>query len=459
MSYPSTQPPHTTEPTRFLAPFELTFNKIRSPFDAFVHNTTAGGLFLMLTALLALMLANSALAPWYTQIFHTPLSIQLGNWQLSYSLHHWINDGLMTLFFFFVGLELKRELLVGELAEPKQALLPILAAIGGMIFPALIYSYFNASTDSLSGWGIPMATDIAFALGVIALLGDRVPKSLVAFLVALAIVDDLGAVLVIAVFYTSHLSLPLLSMALGWLLLLVLMNRSGIRHPTPYMFVMVLLWLTLLDSGVHATIAGVVTAFTIPALPQYNSKAFSQQMRQTLDQFDQAATDHSHNLLRNPAQFTILNQLEHKVQGVATPLQHLSHRWHLPVSFLVLPIFAFANAGIPIDFNHFVDSLSHPVTLGVLLGLLIGKLIGIFAVSWLAVRLGIAKRPQGVHNLHLVGAAMLGGIGFTMSIFIAEIGFPGHAEYITQAKIGILIASILAGILGYLFLKLVSRQA
>lgn len=443
---------------RFMAPFELVFNRLRSPFDAFVHNTTAGGLLLMLTAILALICANSLLAHWYSDVFHTHLSIQLGAWGLDYSLHHWINDGLMTLFFFVVGLELKRELLVGELAEPKQAMLPILAAIGGMLFPALIYWYFNPSGEAVAGWGIPMATDIAFALGVISLLAGRVPKSLIAFLVALAIVDDLGAVLVIAVFYTEQLSGPLLGLAGGITLLLMLMNRAGIRHPIAYFIVATVLWLTLLNSGVHATIAGVITAFTIPTLPRYNTQAFSRQMRSTLDEFDRAAKDSSGNLLRNHAQFEILQRLEHKVQGVATPLQRLEHNLHLPVAFLVLPIFAFANAGIPVDFNHFIASLSHPVTQGVLFGLLFGKLIGIALVSVLAIKFGFAKLPQDVSFTHIVGVALLGGIGFTMSIFITEIGFSGQDYLIIQAKIGILLASVIAGIAGYAFLKTTTRR-
>lgn len=441
---------------RFVAPFEPVFNKLRSPFDAFVHNTTAGGLLLMMTALLALVLANSALAGLYENVFHTHLVLQLGEWKLDYTLHHWINDGLMTLFFFVVGLELKRELLVGELADPKQAMLPILAALGGMVFPALIYWYFNPTGEASAGWGIPMATDIAFALGVIAMLAGRVPKALVAFLVALAIVDDLGAVMVIAVFYTEDISLPLLGIALLLTLLLMLMNRSGIRRPIPYFLVATLLWLTLLDSGVHATIAGVITAFMIPTLPQYNTQAFSRQMREALDEFDQAAKDSSGNLLRNHQQFEILNRLEHKVQGVATPLQRLEHNLHLPVAFLVLPIFAFANAGVPVDFAHFMDSLSHPVTQGVLYGLVVGKLIGIALVSYVAVKLGLAKLPQDVNFTQIVGVALLGGIGFTMSIFIAEIGFQGQTELIVQAKIGILLASIIAGIVGYAFLQSVT---
>lgn len=444
---------------RFIAPFEPVFNKLSAPFDAFVQNTTASGLLLMMTALLALILANSVLTGLYTDLFHTHLVLQLGDWKLDYTLHHWINDGLMTLFFFVVGLELKREILVGELADPKQAVLPILAALGGMVFPALIYWYFNPAGEASAGWGIPMATDIAFALGVIAMLAGRVPKALVAFLVALAIVDDLGAVLVIAVFYTEDISFPLLAIAFMLTLLLMLMNRSGIRRPIPYFIVATLLWLTLLDSGVHATIAGVITAFMIPTLPQYNTQAFSQQMRDALDDFDKAAKDSSGNLLRNHQQFEILNRLEQKIQGVATPLQRLEHHLHLPVAFLVLPLFAFANAGVPIDFAHFIDSLSHPVTQGILFGLVIGKLIGIALVSYLAVKLGVAKLPQDVNFTQIIGVALLGGIGFTMSIFIAEIGFQDQAELIIQAKIGILLASLIAGTIGYLFLKSVTRNA
>ncbi|MCI4410122.1 MAG: Na+/H+ antiporter NhaA [Thiotrichales bacterium] len=452
------QHPLNKDSARFIAPFEPVFNRLRSPFDAFVHNTIAGGLLLMLTAILALICANSLLSQWYSEVFHIHLSIQLGAWGLDYTLHHWINDGLMTLFFFVVGLELKRELLVGELAEPKQAMLPILAAIGGMIFPALIYWYFNPSGEATAGWGVPMATDIAFALGVISLLAGRIPKALIAFLVALAIVDDLGAVLVIAVFYTEQLSAPLLMLAGIITLLLILMNRSGIRHPIAYFIVAIALWLTLLNSGVHATIAGVITAFTIPALPRYNTRAFSQQMRSALDSFDRAAKDSSGNLLRNHAQFEILQRLEHKVQGVATPLQRLEHSLNLPVAFLVLPIFAFANAGITIDFDQLVASLNHPVTQGVLFGLLFGKLIGIALVSIIAIKLGLAKLPQDVTFTHIIGVALLGGIGFTMAIFIAEIGFQGQPTLIIEAKIGIFLASLIAGVVGYAFLKTVIRR-
>ena len=454
----SSNPINPVDNNQFMAPFEPMFNKLRSPFEAFVHNATTGGLLLMMTALLALILANSVFAQIYTDLFHTHMSIQLGNWTLDHTIHHWINDGLMTLFFFMVGLELKRELLVGELADPKQALLPILAAIGGMVFPALIYSYFNPSGDGAAGWGIPMATDIAFALGVIALLAGRVPRSLIAFLVALAIVDDLGAVLIIAIFYTEQLSIPLLGVAAAISLLLLLMNRSGIRSALPYFMLAILLWLVLLDSGVHATIAGVITAFSIPTLPKYNTQAFSRHMRQSLDEFDTAAKDNSGNLFGNHEQFDILNRIEHQVHGVSPPLQRLENGLHFPVAFIVLPVFAFANSGIAIELNHLIESLNHSVTQGVFFGLLLGKVVGIAAVSIIAVKIGLAKLPQGVSFVQILGVSLLGGIGFTMSIFITEIGFQGQAELILQAKIGILLASVIAGIVGYSFLRFFSEN-
>lgn len=445
-------PFYTDHDGRFLAPLETAFDRIRTPFEEFVHRTTTAGLLLMSTAVVALLLANSLLANFYFHSLHVPVGLHIGDWLVEKSLHHWINDGLMTLFFFAVGLELKRELLVGELADPRQALLPILAAIGGMVFPALIYFSMNPEGIASQGWGIPMATDIAFALGVIALLASRVPKSLIAFLVALAIVDDLGAVMVIALFYTEQLALDLILASALITSLMVIMNLSGIRRPMPYFVMGTLLWMALLGSGVHATLAGVITAFAIPALPRYNTRAFSERMRALLDRFD-THHENSGNLLRNQQQFAILQTLENGVKGVATPLQRLEHNLHLPVAFLVLPIFALANAGIPLDSASLLNSLSSPVTQGVMAGLLLGKLIGIAGVSYLAVKLSLARLPDGVNFIQIIGVSLLGGIGFTMSIFIAEIGFAGHADLITQSKTGILLSSLLAGIIGYLFLR------
>jgi len=434
-----------------LAPWEKQFNRILTPFEEFARRETTSGLLLMGIALLALVLANSLLASRYEQLLHVHLGFTLGGWELEKTLHHWINDGLMSLFFFVVGLELKRELMVGELANARQAALPIVAAIGGMLVPALLFVVISPAGDALRGWGIPMATDIAFALGVIALLANRVPKSLITFLVALAIVDDLGAVVVIALFYTEDLAWGFL--LAGALLsgLLLLMNMIGVRRPFLYFLVGIVLWLTLLKSGVHATLAGVITAFTIPALPRFEPDAFSQRMRNLLDRFD-ASHNPGESILRNQRLSGVVQTLENGIHGVETPLQRLEHTMHMPVAFLVLPIFALFNAGVHIDFANLGQALTQPLTLGVSLGLLVGKFIGIAGISWLAVRSGMVALPSGVHMGHISGAALLGGIGFTMSIFIAELAFAQQPDMIQQAKLGILSASLVAGLLGYLWL-------
>ncbi|MCG8486391.1 MAG: Na+/H+ antiporter NhaA [Chromatiales bacterium] len=433
------------------APWESGFNRILTPFEQFVKQETTSGLILMATALLALILANSALAIHYQHLLHVPVGFSFGGWKLEKSLHHWINDGLMTLFFFVVGLELKRELLVGELANPRQAALPIFAAIGGMAIPALVFTAISPAGDALRGWGIPMATDIAFALGVIALLASRVPKSLITFLVALAIVDDLGAVIVIALFYTEQLIWQFLVAGAVLTGILILMNMVGLRRPFIYFAIGILLWLALLKSGVHATLAGVITAFTIPALPRYEPSAFSRRMREMLDRFDNSHRP-GESILRNQQLSAVVQTLENGIHGVETPLQRLEHSMHLPVAFLVLPLFALFNAGVAIDFTNLGAALSHPVTMGVSMGLLLGKFIGIAGIAWLVVRLGWATLPRGVHMGHIGGAALLAGIGFTMSIFIAELAYTNQPEMILQAKLGILSASLIAGTLGYLWL-------
>jgi NhaA family Na+:H+ antiporter len=362
----------------------------------------------------------------------------------------------MTLFFFVVGLELKREILVGELASIRLAALPITAAIGGMIIPALIYAAINPSGEALHGWGIPMATDIAFALGVIALLAGRVPKALITFLVALAIADDLGAVLVIALFYTEQLVWDYLIIGAVLVGVLILLNLVGLRRPLPYFLVGTLLWLALLKSGVHATLAGVITAFTIPTLPRYEPQTFSKRMREMLDKFD-ACYKPGESILRNQKLSAFMQTLENGVHGVETPLQRLEHSMHLPVAFMVLPLFALFNAGVVIDFGNLIGALTHPITAGVAVGLIGGKFIGIVGCSWLAVRLKLATLPESVNFSHIAGAALLGAIGFTMSIFIAELAFAGQQELIQHAKLGILTASLLAGVTGYLVLYRLSH--
>jgi NhaA family Na+:H+ antiporter len=439
------------------APLEQGFGKILTPFEDFVKHETTSGLILMATALLALVLANSALANTYLHFLHTPVGFSFGSWTLEKTLHHWINDGLMTLFFFVVGLELKREILVGELASIRLAALPIAAAIGGMIIPALIYAAINPDGDAMRGWGIPMATDIAFALGVVALLAGRVPKALITFLVALAIVDDLGAVLVIALFYTEQLVWNYLIIGTLLIGVLVLLNLVGLRRPLPYFLVGTLLWLALLKSGVHATLAGVITAFTIPTLPRFEPQTFSKRMRAMLDRFD-ACYKPGESILRNQKLAAFMQTLENGVHGVETPLQRLEHSMHLPVAFLVLPLFALFNAGVAIDFGNLVGALTHPITAGVAVGLIGGKFMGIVGSSWLAVRMGFASLPENVSLGHIAGAALLGAIGFTMSIFIAELAFANQPEMIQHAKLGILTASLLAGVAGYLLLHRLARH-
>lgn len=438
------------------APWEKSFDKVLTPFEQFIHRETTSGLLLMGTAILALVLANSALAEIYQHWIHTPIGVSVGGWVLEKTLHHWVNDGLMALFFFVVGLELKREILVGELAVPRQAALPIVAAIGGMIIPALIYFAINPSGDAAKGWGIPMATDIAFAIGALVLLAGRVPKALITFLVALAIVDDLGAVVVIALFYTDQIVWEALLMAAAIFTVLIAFNLSGIRQPLPYFLLGVLLWFALLKSGVHATLAGVLTAFTIPARPKYDPARFSGHVKELMAKFD-ASHQPDQSIMTNDALRAIVQTLENGVHKVETPLQRLEHGLHMPVAFLVIPIFAFINAGIPMDFADLGTTLSHPVTLGVIAGLVLGKFIGIAGASWLALKLGIGQLPAQTQFSQIAGVALLAGIGFTMSIFIADLGFAGQAEHLLMAKTGVLIASLIAGIGGYLWLWKVSK--
>ncbi|MHB9117159.1 MAG: Na+/H+ antiporter NhaA [Burkholderiales bacterium] len=439
------------------APWEKAFDRIRTPFEEFVQRQTTTGLLLIATAVLALVLANSRLAEAYQHLIHLPISIYVGTWGLEKTFHHWVNDGLMALFFFVVGLELKREILVGELADPRQAALPIVAALGGMIVPALIYYALNPAGEAARGWGIPMATDIAFAIGALVLLAGRVPKALITFLVALAIVDDLGAVVVIALFYTDQLVLQALATAVLLLGILIAFNLAGIRRPTPYFLIGLLLWFALLKSGVHATLAGVLTAFTIPARPKYDPARFSLHVKELMARFD-AKLRPGESIMANDSLHSIVQALENSVHRVETPLQRLEHGMHLPVAFLLIPVFALINAGIPLDFSAMGATLAHPVTLGVALGLALGKFIGITGASWLALKLGAGWLPAGTKFSQIAGTALLGGIGFTMAIFIAELGFAGQTEYLLMAKTGILAASLLSGASGFVWLWLVSKR-
>lgn len=446
-----------SRPGVYHAPWERSFSKVVTPFEEFIKNQTTASIILMVCLVIALLLANSPLAGIYQQIVHLPISLTIGDSGLEKSLHHWVNEGLMALFFFVMGLEIKRAILVGELSSFRKAALPIVAALGGMIAPALLYYGINPEGSAARGWGIPMATDIAFAVGALVLLGSRIPRSLVMFLVALAIVDDLGAVLVIAVFYTEQIALGYLASAFALLLVLIAFNLGGIRHPVPYFIVAFLLWLMLLKSGVHATIAGVAGAFTVPARFKYDTLEFSRHVRELMERFD-ASQRPDADIRTNDAQRTVLRTLERDIERVDTPLQRLEHFYHLPVALLVLPIFALVNAGVPVAFDTIWVALQHPVTLGVTLGLVLGKFIGITGSCWLALKLNIGQLPEHTEFRHIAGVSLLAGIGFTMSLFIAELAFAGHAEQLLMAKLGILCASLAAGILGYGWLLLTTRR-
>jgi NhaA family Na+:H+ antiporter len=419
------------------------------PFQEFAARETSGGILLLLCTLTALVWANSPWAQSYAALWHTPLTVGVGGFTLSHDLHFWVNDALMAIFFFVVGLEIKRELLVGELAQPRQAALPIAGAAGGVIAPALIYTAFNAGGPGAPGWGIPMATDIAFVIGVMALLGDRVPLSLKVYLTALAIVDDIAAVLVIALFYTAQINAAALGTAAVCVALLVLANRLGVRHPLPYAVIGAVLWFAVLQSGVHVTIAGVVLAMTIPSRTVLAPSDFLSHSRAVLAHFERAA-DNQSNVMRDEELQSAIEALEDSCEKVQPPLHRLEHGLHPWVTFVIMPLFALANAGVAFE-GRLASNPSQPVMLGVILGLVIGKPIGITLASWLAVRSRLASLPVGLSWSHIHGAGWLGGIGFTMSIFVAGLAFDNEGM-LTFSKLGILAGSILAGIVGSVLL-------
>jgi NhaA family Na+:H+ antiporter len=449
---------HSTKPQRgvYLAPWERSFERFIGPLEEFIHRQTTSGLLLMSSAIIALILANSPFAESYLHILHTPISVGVANWAVEMSLHHWINDGLMALFFFVVGLELKREILVGELATLRNAILPIAAAIGGMVVPALIYYLINPVGDAASGWGIPMATDIAFAVGALALLARRVPKALITFLIALAIVDDLGAVLVIALFYTETIVITPLLVGGALFILLLSFNMMGIRRTLPYLSVAVMLWYALLLSGVHPTLAGILGAMSVPAMPKYDPKLFSNHVKILMQKFD-ANHQPGQSIMTNAPLSAVVQNLENSVLSVGVPLKRLEHVWHSPVAYGIIPVFALANAGIPLQFGSLTETITHPVMLGVSLGLILGKFIGISGISWLVLKLGIAELPKDTRFTQIAGVSLLAGIGFTMSIFVAQLGFGNNEELLLMAKTGILGASLFAGIAGYTWLYIVSK--
>ena len=395
--------------------------------------------------------------PWgegYAALWHTKLTLGVGDYSVSKDLTHWINDGLMAVFFFVVGLEIKREVLVGELSSARNAALPVVAALGGAAVPALIYLAFNAGTEGAAGWGIPMATDIAFALGVLALLGERVPVGLKVFLTALAIVDDIVAVLVIALFYTSEISWGALGVGAAFLAALIVANLLGVGRTLVYAALGVGLWLCFLLSGVHATIAGVLLAFTVPDVSFMDPGAFLDRSRYVLDRFERAG-EKEENVLANEERQAALHALNHTAYKLEPPLHELEHALHPWVVFAIMPLFALANAGVPLG-GGISEALSSPVALGIVLGLVVGKQLGITLFAWLAVRSGLSELPEGTGWRHIYGVGWLAGIGFTMSLFITDLAF-SEDSLVEVAKLDILGASVIAGAVGWTILRGTSR--
>jgi NhaA family Na+:H+ antiporter len=434
-------------------------NKAVSNFNIgnFIKEESLGGILLIFTTIIALVWANSSFYEYYHYLWHDfMIGFSIGNFNVDTSLHHWINDGLMALFFFTIGLEIKREVLAGELSSMKKASLPIFAAVGGMLVPALIYVFINFNNpEFIQGWGIPMATDIAFALGLLSLLGKRVNINLKIFLTALAIADDLGAIMIIAIFYTDTINVMELVYAAFFLGVLFVANRIGIRRATFYAVVGGLgVWSSFIYSGVHATIAGVLIALIIPVRPKINEQDYIDKMYQLIDKFRKAKPNESSLLTTKQAH--LISDAEKLSDDAHTPLQKLEHAMHPLTAFFILPVFALSNAGVHIEGNIF-SLIIHPISMGIISGLLLGKFLGITLFSKLAVKFKLAALPEGVTWRQIYGIGFLAGIGFTMSIFIADLAFVSP-ENVQIAKVGIIVDSILAAIIGMLILSWKSKK-
>lgn len=430
---------------QLLAPQQRPIDRILSPLTSFAKHKLAGAGLLMLATVAALTWANSPWSHSYHALLELEVGVAAGSHELTKTIHHWINDGLMGIFFFLVGLEIKRELLAGELSSIRKASLPAVAALGGILVPALLFTALNASTPTADGWGIPMATDIAFALGVLALLGNRVPIGLKVFLTALAIVDDIGAVLVIALFYTSEISLLALALGASCLVVSLALNFLGARNAVVYFLVGAVAWLGFLQSGVHATVAAILMAFTIPARTRIAGEDLMKRMSILTEQIN--ADLPSDTAMNSSAQQHLLEKMNTTIDFASAPLQRIEHALAGPVTFLVLPIFALANAGVTIGGDAGANLFS-PLIMGIVLGLSVGKVVGISGFAWLAVRLGLADLPRGVTWGQIIGVGALGGVGFTMALFVAQLAFVDTA-HVEASKIAILIASAISGIVGY----------
>ena len=436
----------STPPTRVKA-VRAARTAIGEPLQAFLHTEVAGGAFLLTAAVAALLWANSPAHGSYERLWETHLQISVGSFELDETLRHWVNDLLMAIFFFVVGLEIKRELVLGELRDVKAATLPLICALGGMIVPALLYTAFNAGGPGAAGWGVPMATDIAFAVGILAIVGSRAPASLKVFLLTLAVADDLGAIVVIALFYADGVSGLWLALAAAVVLAVLVMQRTAVRGYFWYLLAAGVLWLAVFESGIHATIAGVALGFLTPSRPLHPPEAVSGVGRQHLEKLEAMEPD---GIADEQEQATLLEVSRLASEGVS-PLARLEAALHPWTSFLILPLFALANAGVRIDGDTFSSLFSQPVPLGIIAGLVLGKPLGITLAAWLTVKAGLGRLPAGVGWLEIMGVGLLAGVGFTVAIFVAGLAFTDPV-LTDLAKVGILVASVVAGLVGAGFL-------
>ncbi|WP_347841511.1 Na+/H+ antiporter NhaA [uncultured Draconibacterium sp.] len=424
---------------------------IKEPINRFIKLETSSSIILFTASIAALVLANSSLSESFLGFWKNYVTISLPGFELSKPVLKWINDGLMAIFFFLIGLEIKREILIGELSDIKKASLPILAALGGMIFPALLFVALNKGNAGMEGWGIPMATDIAFSLGILTLLGKRVPVGLKVFLMAFAIIDDLGAVLVIAFFYSSKLIWANIAIGLAIVVALAILTRFKLYTKYLYFIAGAIVWVLFLKSGIHSTIAGVLMALTIPIDRHINTNIFYEKGKEILDGFKQECDNQDENkTILNHHQLNAIDQMEELTEKTASPIQFLEHRLHGWVAFIILPLFAFANAGVVFSFSGDTNTT---LASNIAFSLVIGKFVGIFLISFLAIKFKLSALPKNVNYISLAGVSMLGGLGFTMALFINNLAYSDEV-LINSAKMGILLGSFVAGFAGYVLLRI-----
>lgn len=421
---------------------------ISTPVNRFMQVESAGGIVLIIASMIAMIWANSSYSEVYEHFIHTPMKLVIGSFKLEGSFHHWVNDGLMVIFFYVVGMEIKRELVIGELSTPKKAALPLLAAVGGMVFPALIYLFFNYGQEGASGWGIPMATDIAFAIGILTLMSRKVPFSVKIFLLALAIVDDLGAVLVIAFFYTNKLVVESLGLASICFALILIFRISGIRNYWIYLTLSIVAWYQVLHSGVHATIAGVILGFLVPLRSYYKETELAEKFKDITSKINKdvdTSEDFDESLSAETE--ADLSELSYYAIGAQSPVARSLHNLHPWVTFVIMPLFALVNAGVPLQGVGAAELASSPIAIGIILGLFVGKPLGVLITCFVAIKAGLAELPKGVTWRHMASVGFLAGIGFTMALFVSNLAL-GKPELEVFSKMGILFASAISSIAG-----------